>query len=93
MARFPVNTGDPQLGGIVSPTIWSGKLLVKFYEASVVPAIANTEYEGEIKDYGDQVNIRSTPNITISNYVKHGTLSVQKPEPALTLLEINQGKY
>jgi len=93
MARFPVNTGDPQLGGITSPTIWSGKLLVKFYEASVVPAISNTDYEGEIKDFGDQVQIRSTPDITISNYTKHGTLSVQKPLPTLTLLEINQGKY
>jgi hypothetical protein len=93
MARFPVNTGDPQLGGITSPTIWSGKLLVKFYEASVIPAISNTEYEGDIKDFGDQVNIRSTPDITISNYVKHGTLAVQKPLPAITLLEINKGKY
>lgn len=93
MAAFPVNTGDPQLAGIVSPTIWSGKLLVKFYEASVVPAISNTDYEGEIKDMGDSVKIRSTPDITISNYVKFGTLAVQKPTPAVTLLEINQGKY
>lgn len=30
------------------PAIWSGKLLVKFYARSVVPAISNTDYEGQI---------------------------------------------
>lgn len=90
---YPVTTGYPQLSGIVSPTIWSGKLLVKFYEASVIPAISNTEYEGDIKDMGDQVEIRSTPDITISNYTKGMTLAVEKPLPTVTSLLIDQGKY
>lgn len=90
---FPVASGVPQLSGIVSPTIWSGKLLVKFYEASVIPAISNTEYEGDIKDMGDQVEIRTTPDITISNYTKGQTLAVERPTPSVVSLLIDQGKY
>ena len=90
---FPVASGVPQLSGIVSPTIWSGKLLVKFYEASVIPSISNTEYEGDIKDMGDQVEIRTTPDITISNYSKGQTLAVERPVPNLVSLLIDQGKY
>jgi hypothetical protein len=90
---FPVATGVPQLSGIVSPTIWSGKLLVKFYEASVIPSISNTEYEGDIKDMGDQVEIRTTPDITIRDYVKGQTLLVERPTPAVQSLLIDQGKY
>ncbi len=90
---FPVASGVPQLSGIVSPTIWSGKLLVKFYDASVIPAISNTEYEGDIKDMGDQVEIRTTPDITISNYTKGQTLAVERPTPTVVSLLIDQGKY
>ena len=41
---LPVAGGHPQLSGITIPNaIWSGKLLVKFYEATVLGEIANTE--------------------------------------------------
>ena len=90
---FPVDGATPQLSGITIPTIWSGKLLVKFYEASVIPAISNTEYEGEISDYGDKVEIRSTPDITISTYAKGEALVYQQPEPTKQSLLIDKGKY
>jgi hypothetical protein len=31
------------------PEIWSGKLLKKFYDYTVLSKITNTDYEGEIK--------------------------------------------
>lgn len=40
--------GTPQYSGTFIPEIWSGKLLVKFYAATVLAAISNTDYEGEI---------------------------------------------
>jgi len=87
-------SGNPQLSGSVVPNaIWSGKLLVKFYEATVMAAIANTEYEGEISDHGDKVIIRTTPSIIISDYQKGGNLNTQRPEPETIELEINKGKY
>ena len=83
----------PAQTGISIPHLWSGKLLVKFYAASVVPAISNTEYEGEIKNQGDTVNIRNTPTITIGAYTKGLDLTVENPDPTLTVLEISFGKY
>ncbi len=41
---------SPAYTGIFIPTLWSGKLLEKFYAATVLGAIANTDYEGEIKN-------------------------------------------
>jgi hypothetical protein len=93
---MPLNTapGHPQYSGTAVPNaIWSGKLLVKFYEATVLAEISNTEYEGEITKQGDKVKIRTTPTITIRDYVKGQTLQVERPEPTVTELDIDKGKY
>lgn len=91
---LPVAGGHPQLSGITIPNaIWSGKLLVKFYEATVLGEIANTEYEGDIASQGDKVIIRTTPTITIRDYSKGGTLQTERPEPETVELTIDKGKY
>lgn len=91
---LPVAGGVPQLSGITIPNaIWSGKLLVKFYEATVLGEIANTEYEGEIASQGDNVIIRTTPTITIRDYSKGQTLQTERPEPETIDLTIDRGKY
>jgi hypothetical protein len=33
-------------GGVFVPEIWSGKLIDKFYAATVLAAISNVDYEG-----------------------------------------------
>ena len=38
--------GTPQYSGTFVPEIWSGKLLIKFYAATILAAISNTDYEG-----------------------------------------------
>ena len=85
--------GTPQYSGNFIPEIWSGKLLVKFYAATVLAAISNTDYEGEIKDKGDKVIIRTTPTIEINDYVKGQPLKVQRPESEPVELPIDYGKY
>jgi len=96
---FPVGTPwagsnpSPDYSGIFIPQIWSGKLVEKFYAATVLAAIANTDYEGEIKNFGDTVNIRQRPTITISNYQVDIDLSIQRPSSSLVVLQINKGKY
>tara|TARA_R100000278_G_scaffold122898_1_gene110397 strand:- start:276 stop:1310 length:1035 start_codon:yes stop_codon:yes gene_type:complete len=75
------------------PTLYAGKLLVKFYEASVLSAIANTEYEGQIKNQGDAVIIRKLPTLTIEDHTKGLKLTHQNPEVDSVTLEINKGKY
>lgn len=103
---FPVagSTGTPliyptggtgnafQANGFI-PEIWSGKLVEKFYSSTVLAAISNTDYEGEIKNQGDRVRIRTKPTITIKDYKADGTLELERPEGNDLTLFIDQGKY
>lgn len=85
--------GTPQYSGTFIPEVWSGKLLIKFYSATVLAAISNTDYEGEIKNVGDKVIIRTVPDITIRDYSKGQSLIIQRPESPNVELEINKAKY
>lgn len=88
-----VAAGTPQYSGTFVPEVWSGNLLVKFYAATVLAAISNTDYEGDIKDQGDKVIIRTVPDITIRDYSKNSTLIIERPESANVELEIDKAKY
>jgi hypothetical protein len=94
---YPVAPGHPNYsqGGSSEfiPELWSGKLLEKFYIATVFAAISNIAYEGEIKNYGDNVTIRTTPDISINDYVVGQNLVYQRPESVSTELLIDKGKY
>jgi len=90
---YPVSPGRPNYSGNFIPEIWSGKLIENFYDATVLSAIANADYEGEIRSYGDTVNIRTTPEITIRDYVKGQTLTVENPDKPKIQLLIDKGEY
>ena len=90
---FATSPGHPGYTGNFIPEIWSGKLIENFYDATVLSAISNTDYEGEIRNMGDTVNIRTTPEITIQTYVKGQTLSVENPDKAKLQLVIDKGEY
>jgi len=97
---YPVNAGAANYSSTGAnnnskfiPQIWSSKLVEKFYDATVFGEIANTDYEGEIKSHGDEVVIRTTPDITIHDYVKGIDLDYEEPESPEVSLKIDQGKY
>jgi hypothetical protein len=90
---YPVSPGRPNYSGNFIPEIWSGKLIENFYDATVLAAISNTDYEGEIRQYGDTVNIRTTPEITIRDYVKGQNLTVENPDKPKLQLVIDKGEY
>lgn len=75
------------------PEIWSGKLIEKFYAATVLAAISNTDYEGEIKNQGDTVKIRTKPTITIKDYRADGLLELERPKGSVVDLTVDKGKY
>lgn len=75
------------------PEIWSGKLVEKFYASTVLAAISNTDYEGEIKNQGDKVRIRTKPTITIRDYLVDGNLQLERPSGSVVDLLIDKGKY
>lgn len=90
---YPVAPGRPNYSGTFIPEIWSGKLIENFYDATVLAAISNTDYEGEIRNMGDTVNIRTQPNITIREYVKGQNLVVENPDAPKLQLVIDKGEY
>lgn len=85
---------NPAYSGVFIPAIWSGKILEKFYAATVIAAIANTNYEGEIKGQGDTVYIRQRPTIDITAY--EAEMSINPPQrPSVDRVEllIDKGWY
>jgi hypothetical protein len=86
-------TPSPTYSGSFIPEIWSGKLIEKFYASTVLAAISNTDYEGEIKNKGDKVIIRTKPTITIKDYKADGALEVERPSALPLNLIIDKGKY
>tara|TARA_R110002167_G_scaffold91458_1_gene246099 strand:- start:169761 stop:170666 length:906 start_codon:yes stop_codon:yes gene_type:complete len=89
---FPVS-GAPSLSGTFIPQIWASKLLTKFYLNTVYNEICNTDYEGVIKGHGDEVKIRTRPDIVVSDYVKGAGLNYQNPTSPNVQLLIDQGHY
>jgi hypothetical protein len=75
------------------PEIWSAKLVEKFYASTVLSAISNTDYEGEIQNQGDRVKIRTKPTITIRDYLADGLLGLDRPSGGSIELYIGIGKY
>src|SRR5690348_7592934 len=91
-AASPAFSGSAA-GGTFIPEIWSGKLIEKFYSATVLAAIANTDYEGEIKNMGDKVKIRTKPTVTIRDYTTDQSLLVERPSSSTVELNISYAKY
>ena len=83
----------PAASGTFIPAIWSGKLNAKFYATTVFGEIANTSYEGDIKNIGDKVVINNIPSISISTYTVGQTLNYQVPAPSKIELNLTQAKY
>ena len=84
---------NPAYSGVFIPEIWSGKLLEKYYNATVLSAISNTDYEGEIKNKGDKVKIRTKPTITIKDYQVDMPLTLERPSSNLLEFTIDYAKY
>ena len=90
--QAPFNTSTSYSGAFI-PTLWSGKLLAKFYQNTMLSEIANTDYEGELKNQGDTIRIRLAPTITISDYTVGQNLNYEVPTPIYQDMQVNKGKY
>jgi hypothetical protein len=88
-----VAAANPAYATRFIPSLWSGKLIEKFYSATVLAAIANTNYEGEISNMGEKVTIRTKPTITIRDYESTQSLTYERPSSNVVELQIDKGKY
>ena len=75
------------------PAIYSQKVLKFFRRASVAEAITNTDYSGEIENYGDTVNIIKEPTISVASYTRGSTVNTQDLADDQIQLTVDQGNY
>lgn len=76
-----------------TPKKYSLKLISKLWNETLYSKITNTDYEGEIKDSGDRVVVRTEQDITLSTYTKGMTLVAQDLTPTSEEMIVDQQKY
>ena len=81
------NSVSGQANSFFLPSIYSKKVLNFFRKSSVVEAITNTDYTGEISAYGDSVKIIKEPVISVSDYTRGSdTTATKLTDQELTLV-------
>lgn len=90
---YPSAPGQPNYSGTFIPEIWSTKMIEKYYDGTVLSVVSNTDYEGEIRNHGDKVIIRTMPTLDIHDYEIGMTLQNQRPEAPVLNLLIDKGFY
>jgi len=81
------NSVSGQNNSFFLPSIYSAKVLNFFRKASVVEAITNTDYSGEISNYGDSVKIIKEPVISVYDYTRGSdTTETKLTDQELTLV-------
>ena len=81
------NSVSGQTNSFFLPKIYSKKVLNFFRKASVVEAITNTDYAGEISAFGDSVRIIKEPVISVSDYTRGSdTTATKLTDQELTLV-------
>lgn len=76
-----------------TPIKFSLKLVELLYNDTLYPSITNTSYEGEIRNSGDRVRVRTAARISLSAYTKGMTLVAQDLNPTTEDLVVDQQKY
>jgi hypothetical protein len=75
---FTTSSGYGNLpSGNFAPEIFSQKVLKFFRRASVAEDITNTDYTGEIENFGDTVNIMKEPTLTVTAYQRGSVINPQ----------------
>jgi len=88
--NFPVSGSYPQQSGTSIPIIFSTHFNAKFYTQTVLPFIANTDWEGEISAMGDSVQIREIATVAVKRYYKNLKLTYETPQTPTLKLDIDQ---
>jgi len=87
--NFAQSSGSNFANNNFLPEIYSKKVLNFFRKASVVEAITNTDYAGEIAGYGDTVKIINEPKITVYEYERGADVSTTTLTDAETTLIVD----
>ena len=94
-SNFNVGTSG-QTNEFWVPEIFSKKIQNFFRKASVIEAITNTDYAGEISTYGDTVKIIKEPTVTVAAYTRAASTTKQyltDAEATLVIDKANSFKF
>ena len=87
--NFAQSSGSNFSNNAFLPEIYSKKVLNFFRKASVVEAITNTDYAGEISGFGDTVKIINEPEITVYQYERGADVTKTALSDAETTLIVD----
>lgn len=91
---FPAAGGYTQFqNGNFSPVIYSKKVQKAFRKSSVVEDVTNTDYTGEIANFGDSVKIIKEPDIAVTTYARGTVLATQALVDADFTMVVDQANY
>jgi hypothetical protein len=79
--------------GVFSPTLYSKKVQKAFRKSSVVEGITNSDYFGEISNFGDSVRIIKEPEITVQEYARGTQITPQDMEDEDFSLVVDKANY
>jgi hypothetical protein len=74
------------------PQVWSKRVLTKLDRTNVMLRLVNRNYEGEIKQAGDTVWVRTFGNVTMSAYRRGAPISYGDLAPTRESLQINDAQ-
>ena len=92
---MPYAAGVPSIGNPLMqyiPILYAGKTIKRYYETSIIPFISNTDYEGMIKAQGNEVKIRTVPEIAIDDHAIGDVITNQRPLSESKTLLIDKAK-
>jgi hypothetical protein len=76
------------------PQVWSRNLIANINQVNIaIPVMCNHDYEGEIRDAGDTVQVRTFGNITVGPYTRGTTIVSQSLTPVKETLVISDSQY
>lgn len=91
---FPKAAGYGNLpNGNFSPVIYSQKVQKAFRKSSIAEAITNSDYFGEIANFGDSVKIIKEPEITVKEYTRGTSITAQDIDDEDFTLVVDQAHY
>jgi hypothetical protein len=79
--------------GNFSPVIYSQKVQKAFRKSSIVEGITNSDYFGEIANFGDSVKIIKEPEITVREYARGVQITPQDIDDEDFTLVVDQAHY
>ncbi|HWE35656.1 MAG TPA: hypothetical protein VG406_03725 [Isosphaeraceae bacterium] len=75
------------------PQLWSTNIVANINQINVMLGLCNTDYEGEIREAGDTVWVRTFGNVTVQSYRRGQAISYSDLVPSKESLQVLDTEY